>query len=808
MNKKSLTKKILIIIIFTILFLTLSGITNLSNIKASIQTFEDENGIKWEYSIEENNKVKITRIIVNNEENELIVPSSIDGYEVKEVSNQNYGELNNITRLIISEGIESIENLSLEKLSDVSLPNTLKIIGGASFVRCKDLENINIPNNVEEIGESAFAETRISRIEIPEKVKKIGNRAFSNCENLEKVSIPITVTNIEGNPFYGCTNLTIECEKQSEAYKWANEGNYGFTLDVRDSIAPTCIITSNIDTNITNANTITYTFEFSEKIKDFGKEKIFVNNGDIKEIRCISEDPGEYVIEVSPKTDGELVVGLTEGSCEDEAGNGIEATFKTITIDRRAPTCQIETEEGVTNKDSVIYKIKFSEEVQGITADIINVENGTKGILGKKEENGETYYTLLVTNTQSGRQVVTIGQGQYKDIAGNYNQEEAIKIIMIDKDAPIIQSITLSTTEITDSDLILKVNATDSSGIEGYSWDEQKTWLNYNQVIVKSNGIYKVYVKDRVGNISSKTIEITNIDKTLPKGEVTYSTAEYTNQDVTVTINVDKQVQAINGWTLSEDKKVLTKKYTQNTEETVTITDLAGNRSIVTVKIANIDKEAPVIGEITLSTKEITNQDVEITVNATDAISGIEGYSWDEKQTWNTVNKVNAKTNGIYTIYVKDKAGNISSKTIKITNINKEPEKLAISATKYKVDGNYIINIKPETKVSEVKNDVKSNREYEIQKTDGTKLTENDIVATGYKVKFATGEAYEIVVNGDVSGDGKITIIDVAKIKKHIINTETLTGAYLKAGDINGNDTITITDLAKIKKVVIGLENL
>ena len=291
------------------------------------------------------------------------------------------------------------------------------------------------------------------------------------------MSIPINVTNIEGNPFYGCTNLTIECEKQSETYKWANKGNYGFNLDVKDSIAPTCIITSNIDTNITNVNTITYTFEFSEKIKDFGEEKIFVVNGDIREIRRISEDPGKYVIEVLPKADGDLVVGLTKGSCEDEAGNEIEETLKIITIDRRGPTCQIETEDrSITNKDSVIYKIKFSEEVQGITADIINVENGTKGILGKKEENGETYYTLLVTNTQSGRQVVTIGREKYRDIAGNYNQEEAIKTIMIDKDAPIIQSITLSTTEITDSDLILKVNATDSSGIEGYSWDEQKTW--------------------------------------------------------------------------------------------------------------------------------------------------------------------------------------------------------------------------------------------------------------------------------------------------------------------------------------------
>ena len=205
MNKKSLTKKVLIIIIFTILFLTLSGITNLSNIKASIQTSEDG---KWEYSIEENNKVKITRIIVNNEEKELIIPSSIDGYEVKEVSNQNYGELNNITRLIISEGIESIENLSLEKLSYVRLPDTLKIIGRASFAGCEDLENINIPNNIEEIRDSAFAETRISRIEIPEKVKKIGNRAFSNCENVISIELPDSVREIGCYAFFNCNGIS------------------------------------------------------------------------------------------------------------------------------------------------------------------------------------------------------------------------------------------------------------------------------------------------------------------------------------------------------------------------------------------------------------------------------------------------------------------------------------------------------------------------------------------------------------------------------------------------------------------------
>lgn len=649
---KKISLRIFVILIFTIVSSMVFLAINPNMTRADVKTSEDG---RWIYRIKENNKIKIMQIDVKGEEGELIIPSKIDGYDVDEVSNQNDQQYNYITTLTVSEGIESIESLNLENVSRVILPSTLKKIGITSFMNCKKLENVNIPENVEEIGDHAFAETEISEIEIPKKVIRIGNGAFYNCEKLRELSIPISVTEIEGNPFEGCNNLTIKCEKQSEAYKWAkaNEKNYGLRLDVSDTIAPTCTITSNIKNDITNTDRITYTLEFSEKIEDFSQEKIFVTDGEITRFECISEDQLKYEIEVTTQiVKGDLIVGLKEESCKDEAGNCIEGEiYKKITIDKEPPTCHIETEEEVTNKDSVIYKIKFSEEVQGITADIINVENGTKGILGKKEENGETYYTLVVTNTQSGRQVVTIGRKKYKDIAGNYNQEEAIKTIIIDKDAPIIESIKPNITETTNSDIILTVNATDAiSGIEGYSWDGQKTWSNSNQVIIKSNGEYTVYVKDRTGNISSKTIEV--------------------------------------------------------------------------------------------------------------------------------------------------------------TNIKKEPEKLAISATKYKVDGNYIKNIKPETKMSEIINDVKSNIEYEIQKKDGTKLTNEEIVGTGYKVKFATGETYEIVVNGDVNGDGKITVLDLAKIKKHIIGLETLAGVYQKAGDVDANDTITITDLAKIKKVIIGLDNL
>ena len=741
----------------------------------------------------------------------LIFPSTMksleeyalgDYYKLKTLDIKNYnGELKDnvfINNASLKEFIVDSENTAYSAIDGVlfnkeqnliikyprmkegetyTIPQGVDISEGC-FEWNKYLKFINIESNITKIPKEAFDTSNITSIVLPNTVKKIESGAFNYCAGLKSIVLPEGLETIEYSAFMLCENLE--------------------TINIPNTI-------TEIKSNAFYRSGIK-TFTFPEKITE-------ISEGILAECYQLES----VYIPVSVEKIGSDAFGYCSNftvKCEKNSlayewavANKESKNLTLDVTDTIAPKCEnieAKTADGTEiyskTNGNVYYTITFSEEVVGFTKDDIEVTNGTKGTFtGSGKE-----YILEVIPVTEGEQVVKIPQGACTDSAGN-EIAETVKKVVIDRTGPV-GSVSYSTTEKTGSAVVAKISANEEmQEIEGWTLSADKKELTKSY---EDNTEETVTIKDLLGNESSVTIKISNIDKTLPKGEVTYSTAEYTNQDVTVTINVDKQVQAINGWTLSENKKVLTKKYTQNTEETVTITDLAGNRSIVTVKIANIDKEAPVIGEITLSTKEITNQDVEITVNATDAISGIEGYSWDEKQTWNTVNKVNAKTNGIYTIYVKDKAGNISSKTIKITNIKKEPEKLTISATNYKIDGNYITNIKPETKVSEVKNDVKSNREYEIQKTDGTKLTENDIVATGYKVKFATGETYEIVVNGDVSGDGKITITDIAKIKKHIIILEKLTGAYLKAGDVNENDTVTVTDLAKIKKVIIGLVNL
>ncbi len=68
-----------------------------------------------------------------------------------------------------------------------------------------------------------------------------------------------------------------------------------------------------------------------------------------------------------------------------------------------------------------------------------------------------------------------------------------------------------------------------------------------------------------------------NKDTTKPTGTVKYS-KDSTNK-VTVTVTASEEVQPVTGWTLSADKKVLTRVFTENYTGTITLTDLAGNKS-------------------------------------------------------------------------------------------------------------------------------------------------------------------------------------------------------------------------------------
>lgn len=89
-------------------------------------------------------------------------------------------------------------------------------------------------------------------------------------------------------------------------------------------------------------------------------------------------------------------------------------------------------------------------------------------------------------------------------------------------------------------------------------------------------------------------IELTR-DCNSPICSVAYSKEEMTNENVTITITANKEVQQVSGFVLSENKKKLTKEVPENETGIVQVRDLSGNVVQVEYAVNNIDKQAPQI---------------------------------------------------------------------------------------------------------------------------------------------------------------------------------------------------------------------
>ncbi len=80
----------------------------------------------------------------------------------------------------------------------------------------------------------------------------------------------------------------------------------------------------------------------------------------------------------------------------------------------------------------------------------------------------------------------------------------------------------------------------------------------------------------------------------------------------------------------------------------------------------------------------------------------------------------------------------------------------------------------------------------------GTKLGTDDVVATNDVVRLYNGSSLvhslNIVVDGDVNGDGSITSSDSACINSHLNGSLTLDGVYLYAADVDQSGGVTSTD--------------
>lgn len=97
-----------------------------------------------------------------------------------------------------------------EKLRRVILPDSLKEIEYSAFRGCKSLNRILITSCVNEIGSCAFSDCtnlNVVNFNYRSHLEVIGYEAFKNCKALTKIEIPGNVMIINAGAFEGCSHL-------------------------------------------------------------------------------------------------------------------------------------------------------------------------------------------------------------------------------------------------------------------------------------------------------------------------------------------------------------------------------------------------------------------------------------------------------------------------------------------------------------------------------------------------------------------------------------------------------------------------
>ena len=261
-----------------------------------------------------------------------------------------------------------------------------------------------------------------------------------------------------------------------------------------------------------------------------------------------------------------------------------------------------------------------------------------------------------------------------RDQLGNQTNQ-TISINKIDRTPPEITDISFDTTVNAESTTLtveardIQPNQTMGAGLhqEAYSFDGGNTWSSLNTYMIEANQDVTVCVRDLLNNVAERRISITHLDDCGPALSWQMNPDGWTSQPVWIQFTVldegtghgegiglgEEFISYDNGITWGADTKF---KMEQNGMLTAIVKDLYDNRTKVIIEVNKIDRKPPVV---ILEYKETDAQSGYLEAKAEDDESGFDeaSYSWNHG-TYTEQNRHAVTEDGLYTVTVKDKAGN------------------------------------------------------------------------------------------------------------------------------------------------------
>lgn len=183
-------------------------------------------------------------------------------------------------------------------------------------------------------------------------------------------------------------------------------------------------------------------------------------------------------------------------------------------------------------------------------------------------------------------------------------------------------------------------------------------------------------------------------------------------------------------------------------------------------------------------------------VASASSISGVGTIKLDSEKTKHVITVTAGNgTKKTYTInFTKD-----DSKPISVSDV--------VSSKGYVSDGTYISGIEVGSSAETLIKNLKIKDNITVNVLDSSGKDKTGTVMTGDKVKITSGnetKTYEIVIRGDLNGDGKISSSDYVFVKNSIMGSKTLSSVQKSAGDINKDGKISSSDYVFIKNHIMG----
>ena len=545
----------------------------------------------------------------------------------------------NIYKVELKSPIQSVltyQFLGYTKIEEIILPDSLTSIGAGAFYNCRNLKEITIPFGVKSIGAETFCDcSSLQNVKMLSDVVSVGDYAFYNCSSLDTIDIPKGISNIGQWAFVDSTISSIKIAEGKIGYlafytckNLRNVEITGAVTGIEEAAFYECTALETLDLGEMSGIIAKNAFTFCNSLKNItipkgvtninfaafactGAENIIVGGGSIAQ-QAFAEN---YSLE-----------NLTIGPNVSTIGYG--AFYKCTLL------LNVYIEEGVTSIGE--YAFQSCQSLRHI-----NIPKSLT-YMGK----AAISYCYNLVNLEIPTTLTSMGDSPFYSSTTHMELENGT----ISKEN--LPNIIRRTTTSGD---ILNCNG-------GYTLTNA-TFNNDNSELTISPNAQNVSMK-----ISSGKLKGLTISANVAYRGISYSEEEWTKNDIVATFNTE------DGDIITNNEGHNTYTFTQNGEFEFKFTNMYGEEKTITAKADKIDKDSPEV-EVTGMPTEYVSEDVTLTINAEDKLSGLAEmpYSFDGGVTWQAENTktYEENTSGIK-IQVKDNVGNIyEHEEINITQIRK-----------------------------------------------------------------------------------------------------------------------------------------